>query len=559
MNVSEAIAHSLVAEGINFAAGLAGTHIAPILDAIASREEISLMYARQERVAFDICDGFARAGGSPAVVFTDSGPAAANLMGGLVNSWSDSIPVLFFAGHTDRSATASRGTKEIPFLDIFGPVSKWATLINDPSQVAEVMRRAFMHMRTGRPGPVVVGVPCDVSMMEIENYEYVPISSQPRVCCGADPAVVNAAIDLLKSAKAPYLYAGAGMLFSEATADLVQFAELLTLPVATTLNGKSAFPEDNPLALGIGGFVRARYSTLPASVYAADADVIFTIGCGFKEPATVVRPARHVRHIQLDIEPSELHRDHFADVVLLADAKIALRQLIECAKSRLPAARLAPVTGRLAELAALRERWTQLSAPLVESEEVPINPFRVTYELMKLVDPARTIVLHDAGTVRGTTALHYIATQPRSFLGFGVQSAMGWSIGAAMGAKKACRDKLVIAIIGEEAFAETAMDIESSVRNDAPVLIIVKNNRRLLNQTGDANNRLAQARFHQGMDIVALAASLGAQTYSVEQPADISRQLKSAIETVKSGKTTVVNILTTRLKVNLHKLWENKR
>jgi acetolactate synthase-1/2/3 large subunit len=559
MNVAEAITHSLVAEGITLAAGLAGTHIGRILDAIASCEEISLMYARQERVAFDICDGFARASGSPAVVFADSGPAAANLMGGLVNSWGDSIPVLFFAGHNDRKETSSRATKEIPFLDIFGPVSKWAALINDPLQVAEVMRRAFMNMRTGRPGPVVVGVPCDVSAMETENYEYVPLSSQPRICCGAEPAAVNAAIDLLGSAKKPYLYVGAGVLFSEATADLVQFAELLTLPVATTLNGKSAFPENHPLALGIGGFVCARYNTLPAALYAADADVILTIGCGFKQPATVVRPARQVHHIQIDIEPSELHRDHLADVVLLADGKIALRQLFECAKSRMPTARLVPNDVRLAELSELRERWAKVSAPLVQSEEVPINPFRVTHELMKLVDPARTIVLHDAGTVRGTTAQHYIATHPRSFLGFGVQSAMGWSIGAALGAKKACRDKLVIAIIGEEAFAETALDIETSVRNDAPVLVIVKNNRRRIDQSGGASNRLAQARFHRGIDIAALVTALGAQAYRVEQPADISRHLKSAIETVKSGKTAVVDIVTKRMNASLHKLWEDAR
>ena len=126
MKVAEAIASACVAEGVQLAAGLAGTHISHVLDAISKREEISLMYARQERVALDIADGFARACGTPAVVFTDSGPAAANLMGGLVNSWGDSTPVLFFAGHVDLGTPASRDTKQIPFLDLFGPVSKWS-------------------------------------------------------------------------------------------------------------------------------------------------------------------------------------------------------------------------------------------------------------------------------------------------------------------------------------------------------------------------------------------------------------------------------------------------
>ena len=159
MKVAQAISRALVSEGVTLAAGIAGQSIWPVIDAIGDCEEVSLMYARQERVAFDICDGFARASGNPAVVFTDAGPAAANLMGGIVNSWGDSVPVLFLAGHNERTKIASKFTKEIPFLDIFAPVSKWSAMIDDPSKVAETLRRAFMHMRTGRPGPVALGVP----------------------------------------------------------------------------------------------------------------------------------------------------------------------------------------------------------------------------------------------------------------------------------------------------------------------------------------------------------------------------------------------------------------
>ena len=146
MKVSEKIAEALVSEGVTLAAGISGQSIGRLLDAIANRPEVTLMYTRQERVAFDICDGFARASGRPAVVFTDAGPAAANLMGGLVNSWGDSVPVLFFAGHNDRSEQANRQTKEIPFIEMFRPVSKWTTIIDYPDQTDEVIRRAFMHL-----------------------------------------------------------------------------------------------------------------------------------------------------------------------------------------------------------------------------------------------------------------------------------------------------------------------------------------------------------------------------------------------------------------------------
>lgn len=557
MKVAQAISRALVSEGVTLAAGIAGQSIFPVIDAIGDCPEISLMYARQERVAFDICDGFARASGNPAVVFTDAGPAAANLMGGIVNSWGDSIPVLFLAGHNDRTQIASKFTKEIPFLEIFGPVSKWSAMIDDPSKVAETLRRAFMHMRTGRPGPVALGVPLDVAQMEVGNFEYVPVSPRPRVRSGADPAAVEDAVEMIAAAQNPYVYVGAGVLFSEASEELVRFAELLTLPVATTLNGKGAFPENHPLALGIGGFGRASYSSLPATVTAENADVILTIGCGFKQHATTVRPSQRTKHIQIDVDPIEINRDHVADIAILSDAKVALGQLIETVRSKLPASRLASVPSRVAAVKELNRRWMTVCEPLLASDEKPINPFRVTHEFMKLVDPAQTVVLHDAGTVRGTTSQHYVAPKPRSFLGFGVQSAMGWSLGAALGAKKAHPDKLVTAFIGEEALNETAMDIETSVRNNAPILLVVKNNRKIPDQDGGKSKKLAVARFRQGVDICGLATALGAKAYRVENPGDIAGTLSKAIADVRGGQTAVVEVMTIRINASLHHLWDS--
>lgn len=557
VKVAELISHCLVAEGVTLAAGLAGQSVGPLLDGIADRPGISLMYARQERVAFDICDGYARATGNPAVAFTDAGPAAANLMGGLVNSWGDSVPVLFLAGHNSSDQIASRQTKEIPFVDLFRPVTKWTTVLADPAQTAGAMRRAFMHMRTGRPGPVAIGVPVDVAEMEADGAGYEPVLSRPRSRGGGDPDGIEEAVRLIASAERPYVYVGAGVLFSEATEDLVRFAELLSLPVATTLNGKSGFPEDHALSLGIGGFVRATYSSLPATAMAEAADVILTIGCGFKQHATRAAPRDGVRHIQVDADPGELNRDRLADIAILGDARVVLRQMADAARAVLAPDRLRRDEGRYAEIARLGERWAAVSRPLLESEEVPINPFRVTAELARLTDPARTVLLHDAGTVRGTTSQHYIAPAPRSFLGFGVQSAMGWSVGAAMGAKKGHPGKLVVAVIGEEAFNETALDIETSVRNDAPVLIVVKNNRSYVDRDGGKSQRLAHARFRRGADIAALVRAMGANAHRVESPDELAPCLSAAIREVENGTTAVVEVLTARVQASLHRLWEN--
>ena len=556
MKVAEVISHCLVAEGVTLAAGLSGQSVGPLLDGISDRSEISLMYARQERVAFDICDGFARATGNPAVVFTDAGPAAANLMGGLVNSWGDSVPVLFLAGHNSSDRIASRQTKEIPFVELFRPVTKWSTVLADPAQTAGVLRRAFMHLRTGRPGPVAIGLPVDVAGMAAVETGYEPVSGRPRSRSGGDPDRIEEAIRLIAAARKPYVYVGAGILFSEATEDLVALAELLSLPVATTLNGKSGFPEDHALSLGIGGFVRATYSSLPATVTAESADVILTIGCGFKQHATTAKPRREIRHIQVDTDPGELNRDRLADVAILGDARIVIRQFIAAARGVLEPDRLRRDDRRYEEVARLKREWDAVSAPLLGSVDKPINPFRVTAELIRLTDPSRTIVLHDAGTVRGTTSQHYVASAPRSFLGFGVQSAMGWSVGAAMGAKKARPDKLVVAVVGEEAFNETALDVETSVRNDAPVLIVVKNNRNYVDRDGGRSRRLAHARFHRGADTVALVQAMGAAALRVEEPGELAAGLAAAIAEVENGTTAVVEVMTARVQSSLHRLWE---
>lgn len=560
MNVAECIVEALVLEGVTLAAGIAGNDIGKLLDAIAAKSEIDLMYPRTERVALDICDGFARASGRIAVCFTDSGPAAANLMGAMVNSWGDATPVIHFAGHNNRTSVPSGTTKELPFLQLFSPITKYAEIIRDPSQTAEIIRRAFMALRTGRPGPVVIGLPYDVSCMQLEGFHYRAVASRPKVRGGADPTSVAKAVELICAAKRPYVYVGAGILVSEATESLVRLAELLTLPVATTLNGKSGFPEEHPLSLGLGGFVRAAYTTLPAAITADNADLILTIGAGFRQHATERAPGKGVKHVQVDVEGLELNRHHDADVALLGDARIVIEQLIAATRTQAPVDRLRPIQSRLDELVQLRNRWNAVSDPLLNSQEVPINPFRVTAELNRLVDPAKTIILHDSGTVRGSTAQHYIATTARGFIGFGVASAMGWTVGAAMGARKACPEKLVVAIVGEEAFNETALDIETSVRAQSPVLFIVKNNRddAWSERAGGRNKKLAIARYQTGVDIGALATALGAVAIRVENPDGIAEALAAGIRSVRNGKTAVVDIVTSRRNGTLDHLWENQ-
>jgi acetolactate synthase I/II/III large subunit len=553
MNVAETIAEICRAEGVRVVAGIWGQSATEISKALAESPGMKLFYCRQERVVVDICDGYARVSGQPAAMFTDAGPAAANAMGGIVNSWGDSVPVLFFAAHNDRFDFARRGTKELPLVEVFSPVSKWTAVMNDASQVEPMMRRAFMMLRAPRSGPVVIGIPDDVSKMPASVTNYVAVQEPPRG--GASPADIEKAVTMLAAAERPYVYVGAGVLNAGASRELVELAELLTLPVATTLNGKSAFPENHRLALGIGGFSQASYSTLQAERCAAEADVALTIGCGFKKHATRAPMPQATKHIQVDADQQELNKETRADLAILGDAKVVLQQLVEAAK-RLPKARHAPRTDRVETIKTLRERWWELSRPLLTSTQRPINPFRVTWEFSRLVNPDNTIVLHDAGGSRGTTCQHYVATVPHSFVAFGVESAMGWSIGAAIGAKAAAPDKLVATFIGDEAFYETAMDLETSVVFETPILVILLNNRTdTLAKRGNAP--LDRARWIGGRNLTELCKALGAQAERVEDPEQVSAALQRAIDTVQGGRTAVVEVEIARVRNNIGYLFRD--
>jgi len=560
MNVAEQIAEICRIEGVRLIAGVMGgsaTHIVRALDGIPGR---TALYCHQERVAVDACDGFARVTGEPAVVFTDAGPGAANAMVGILNSWGDSVPLLFFAPIQDRfEIFAQRFTKELPIIEMYGPVSKWTTKLVDPSQVDAVMRNAFELLRAARSGPVVIGLPRDLAKLPGRVPDHRPtIPHRPA----ADLGNVEAAVRLLAAAERPYLYVGAGVRTSGASAELLELAQLLTLPVATTLNAKGVLPEDHPLSLGIGGFSRATYSTLQAEEVAASADVALAIGCGFKRDATKAPMPAATTLIQVDVDPGALNHRYPADLAILGDAKSVLGAMVDAARRLVPASRLEPRPEVAARIRERKAAWLELCRPMLTSAERPINPFRVAAEFSRLVDHDATIVVHDAGGTRGYICQHYEATRPDGFLGYGVQSAMGWSLGAAMGAKVAAPDRLVAAWIGDEAFGEVAMDIETSVVCETPILVVLLNNRAdsiamLGSMTGGRgfNPTLGAVRWGGDGDLAAVARALGARAERVDDPDRIGPALEEAIACVERGRTALVEFITARSPHMLSYLW----
>ncbi len=547
MRGSVGIVNALVGEDVEFVAGIIGGSIHEIADSLRDAPRIRSILTRHERVAVDIADGFSRVSNRIGVAMCVQGPGGANAVAGIANSFADSSSVILLQGQVRQEHYGRGATQEMAVAEVYRPITKWVPTITKPQRIPELMRRAFTLANSGRPGPVVVEIPNDVSAADVdpEILNYIPVGRHYR--SAADPVDVDKAAALLVAAKRPVLYSGAGVLKSDATPELVELAELLAAPTMSTLNGKSSFPEDHPLALGLGGYPQSLYSTKPAIVFAREADVVLSIGCGFKAAATSqwAKLPEGAKLIQADADVREIGKNYPVEVGLVGDAKLVLRQMVEAVRDRLGGARrdAAPVS---AEVARVRQEWMAEWMPVLTSDEVPINPYRVTWELMRNLDPRRTIVLHDSGAGRGYTSHHYVAPVPHSFVGYGGQSTMGWSLGASMGAKIARPDMTVVDVIGDGSFGMTGMDVETAVRCRIPILILIANNRGL-----DLSKQSQRKGFRPNDewisltgDYVAMTRAMGANAERVEDPRELGPALKRAVQSTQDGRPSVVEVLT---------------
>ena len=337
---------------------------------------------RQERVGVDMADGFARVtNGKPVGVFAmQYGPGAENAFPGIATAFSDSVPMLFLPlGHARDAAQVFPLFKS---TRTYASVTKSVEDIGLPEHVPAVMRRAFSQLKNGRLGPVMVEVPRDIVGLDIgDALDYRPA---PRTRSAPDPDDVEAAARLLVEAACPLILAGQGVLYAEASEELVRLAELLGAPVMTTVDGKSAFPEDHALALGSGGNV---FTGQGRHVLHARADLVLAIGSGLNrhQLTTPLLPAG-MRVIHATNDPRDLHKSYATELALLGDARLTITRLIEAVTQRLGdrAHRASPAP----EIAEHRAAWLARWAGKLESAETPINPYRVMAEFMRVVDPA---------------------------------------------------------------------------------------------------------------------------------------------------------------------------
>jgi acetolactate synthase-1/2/3 large subunit len=528
--VADAIVDILQVEGVKFVSTLPGDDILPIFDALHQNRQVPLILTRHEQATVYIADGYARSTGEVGVAMVTKGPGRCNAFTAIVNAFTDCVPLVVIFGHSSRKQLGKGMLQEVPYLDTFQTMAKWTFSVPSPERIPEVFRRAFTLARSGRPGPVIIEIPQDISMAEADLPPY---QKTRRVRFGPDPDDVDKLIDLMQQAKRPLFYAGRGALWSGATQRLIKVAEAYAIPVMATLPAKGAMPEDHPLCLGLGGYPRAVYSTGQSRKFAEEADLVIALGCSFRQHATsswLPKPA-HAKLVQVDVDPAELHKNYGADLVILSDIELFLRALLEQSRPVLSSWRNGMAGDIAAEIKELKTKWMDSWNPRLTSDEIPMNPYRVCWDVTHQLDRKKTILLHDAGVTRAYVSHHYEALNPLGFIGFGGTSAMGWSTPAALGAKLGNPDKTVVNFTGDGSFGMTGMEIETAARNDIRTLTIILNNESL-----GASRETLHDRFkgHEigialGGDYAGVARALGAFGEKVDKPADLQPALARAL------------------------------
>jgi acetolactate synthase-1/2/3 large subunit len=534
MKVAQAIAKAMKAEGVDI---LFAYPVNPLIEA-AAEEDIRTVIVRQERTGLHMADAYSRmsSGDKIGVFCMQHGPGAENAFGGIAQAFSESVPILVIpAGYPRRLAHYYPNFNSILNMR---HITKWAEPLTMGRAVPEVLRRAFFQLRNGRPGPVLIEVPVDVFGEDVpEGWAYTP-SFKAR--SGPDPASVAEAARVLASASSPVIYAGQGVHYAKAWDELKALAEEWNIPVTTSIEGKSAFPENHPLSLGSGGRANPR----PVKTFLAEADVILGVGCSFALTGFGVSMPRDKTIIHATLDPMDLSKDVPARYGLIGDAKLTLEALRQSmagldrtqaeARSEVPK-----------HIAALREAWLAEWNPKLANTAAPINPYRVIWELNRIVDKSKTIITHDAGSPRDQMTPFWEATAPLTYIGWGKTTQLGYGLGLAMGAKLARPDHLCINVWGDAAIGFTGMDFETATRERIPILSILFNN---FSMAIEISIMPVSQRKYGSTDISGayadMAKAFGGYGERVIDPDDIVAALRRGIEATENGHAALLEFIT---------------
>ena len=529
LNGSEILVRCLQAEGVKFLWGYPGGAVLYIYDALYKQDTIQHVLVRHEQAAVHAADGYARATGDVGVALVTSGPGVTNAVTGIATAYMDSIPMVIITGQVPTAAIGLDAFQECDTVGITRPIVKHNFLVKDVRDLALTMKKAFHIARTGRPGPVVVDVPKDVSLKmttfvypdKVEMRSYNPVKK-------GHGGQIRKAVQLLLSAKRPYIYSGGGVILGNASQELRVLADLLGFPCTNTLMGLGAIPSSDPKFLGMLGM----HGTYEANMTMQNCDVLLAVGARFDDrvignPKHFASVERKIIHV--DIDPSSISKRVKVDIPIVGDVKEVLLELIS---------QIREATARL-DAAALAGWWVQVNQwrqrdclAYKDSAEI-IKPQMVVEKLWQLTRDRDTYITSDVGQHQMWAAQYYRFDEPRRWINSGGLGTMGVGLPYAMGIKLAKPDSDVFCITGEGSIQMCIQELSTCLQYKTPVKIVSLNNRYLGMvrqwQQLDYGSRYSHSYMDALPDFVKLAEAYGHVGILVEKPADVEPALREAI------------------------------
>jgi thiamine pyrophosphate-dependent acetolactate synthase large subunit-like protein len=505
----------------------------------AAIADIRTVIVRQERTGLHMADAVSRLtrGKRMGVFCMQHGPGAENAYGGVAQAFAESVPVLVVPqGYARRLAHVPHNFNST--IQMAG-VAKHCEPVTIGAEAPNILRRAFTQLRNGRLQPVVVEVPHDAWADEVpEPLAYAPVM---KTRSAPDPEDVARAAAVLVKAQRPVIYAGQGVHWAEGYAELRELAELLAIPVCTSLPGKSSFDETHPLSLGSGGAAYPR--TVPH--FLKQADVILGIGCSFSETAFGIGMPSGKTFIHATLDPLDLNKSFASQYGLIGDAQLTLRALVEACRRQVSGKRDA--TRVAAEIKAVRAEWLKEWLPHLTDDQEPLSPYRVLWDLQHTVDVANTIITHDAGSPRDQLSPFWRTTRPLTYIGWGKTTQLGYGLGLAMGAKLVHPEKLCINVWGDAAIGFTGMDFETAVRERLPILSILLNNFAMAIELPVMPKATEKFRATDiSGDYAGMARAFGGYGERVTEPEQIVPAIRRGIEQTQAGKPALLEFITSQ-------------
>jgi acetolactate synthase-1/2/3 large subunit len=534
IKAANGLARILKAEGIPWVSCYPTNHVNNAL----GEEGVPILMMGEERFAVAVADAYSRVtcGKQIGVCTVMANLNAAGIQmayGAIAQAWEDSAPLLVIAEGVGQGG--SRHT-HYDMAEAFRSATKWVGKVDRADLIPDYVRRAFTQLRSGRPGPVLLVVPRDLGEYDTDEHPYAPVKGWRS---GPDPDDVKAAVKALLAAKDPLVYAGEGVYYADATAELLQFAEAAQVPVLTTLKAKGAFPENHPLSVGVRGSM--------AEHFMKKCDVLFSIGSSlFPNRFSHALPdADRKTIIQCTVDTLDINRSYETRHAVIGDAKLTLQALIEEIGKR---GGVAKKPALVEEIRTQKQAFMAKFRPLMESNETPINPYRVIGDLMKVLDPKNSFVTADSGNTRDQTSTVYEAQIPRGHLGWGNVSTLGFSLAGAIGAKLAYPGRQCVHITGDAGVCYMMGNFEAVARYKIGITTLHINNGGYSGYGpgfwgGGHDPYTWQVSEHGSACMASMARAVGFHAEDVTQPSEIIPALKRALDENAKGRPAFLEFI----------------